>query len=127
MINDDIEAQNLKTHGIIKIIRLTALVQVGQVRLPNSHSLDHNILNLFPKQISIVTFFLYYFQNCFKRPLMTHLFFIIIFFILLKFAVEFIDSIVGEMHVEVLHIIISRTGIILSGKSSKTHFMNIDS
>jgi hypothetical protein len=46
LVDDDVEAKDLKAHLVLEIVRLARAVQVVHVGLRNTHRLDNDIVHL---------------------------------------------------------------------------------
>ena len=92
--------------------------------LSNNQSLYDDLLDPLLQLLSIVSHPIEVPKDGCEGSLMS-LIIIFLILVLLKVVIVFVDSIVCEMHVQVVHVVIIRHLVLLSGESSKTPLMQI--
>lgn len=95
-----------------------------EVRLPDNQSLNDDRLDFFHETLHIVTFCLEKSQHRLHRSFVT-LIILLLVLVLLELIVKFVDSIVGEMHEEVIQIRAVRRLILFGSKPCNPLLMKV--
>jgi hypothetical protein len=97
-VDQNVKAQDLKAHGVVKILRLTRPVQVSQVWLTDHHRFHYDILDLLHQQVDICTLLRQDFEDSPQTPFVSFVFSIFVL-ILFKRIIILINRVIGQMHV----------------------------
>ena len=95
-VQNDIHAQNLKTHIILQIFRLTRSIVMGQLGLGWTQRFHKHYLDFLDKFFSITAFFFQMTQNRRERSFMAHIC-TSCFFVKHEFGIVHIYCIVSQM------------------------------
>jgi hypothetical protein len=121
----DIEAKQLKAHGVLWVIRLARLVNVSEGRLHGADGFNDGFFYWIAHFIGIMANWLKVFIDVSETALMSYA---VTLFVLIKYELVavFINGVVGQMHEQILKVIIAWWLVGLSRKPRETFVVHVD-
>lgn len=107
VINHDIEAQNLKTQTVLNIVRLATVVVVLHHWLRQAQSLQYDVVYLFLDELHRFFALLKVdgVKHTLERPLATDIVVVLVLVLLIQ-NVVLVDGHVGQVHAEVVYVLL---------------------
>jgi hypothetical protein len=117
VVDHDVETQQLEAHVCSVVFRLAGAVGVAEMGQTRNHGLDDAVLDLGLQLDSIHSVGLEHIVDGSERSFVTlgHVFFGLVEH---EFRVVLIDSVIGKVHANVLHVLPCRRLVLLSGEST---------
>mmetsp|Transcript_60616 Transcript_60616/g.172268 ORF Transcript_60616/g.172268 Transcript_60616/m.172268 type:complete len:245 (+) Transcript_60616:725-1459(+) len=97
VVQHDVEAEHLEAHGVLRVVRLAAVVEVREARLHGDQGLDDQVLDLRDQGVDVVALPAEVLVDGLPAPLVAVLR-VIGIGVLLKVWVHFVDRIVCEVN-----------------------------
>jgi hypothetical protein len=114
----------LEGHRVVDAVGLADAVQVRQTRLSCDDGFDYNVLHLFHQLFGVSAFILQNFEDGTEGPFVA---FISIFIIsLLVILAVFVQRVVCQVHVHIVHVLFGRPLILRRAKASEGHLVKVD-
>ncbi len=115
-IEHNVEPEYFKAHGILKVIWLTTFVNMGQLGLYRTNSLDDGLLDISLNLLNIVSLRLQVAPNVSERAFVPNAI-VVLALVLDKLRTVLVDRVVCQVHEQIIQVIIGWRGVLFSCKS----------
>jgi hypothetical protein len=124
VVDHDVEAQDLESHGVVQTLRLTDAVDVSKGRLGRNDGFADDILHLLHELLGVTSFLRKDLQNGTERAFVATLPIVVCLLVVIRI---FVQGVVRQVDKDVLHVPFCRPFVLLRAEASKSRLVQVDS